>query len=481
MSYPETNLNKWDYVFACTQEQINYGLRDLYNNDDLPGDFSIKSTLFFQNCELKGTFGMPTVEAIEHGLKLCKITLPLVDAELIIGEHTVKITEGAAMAVKTSLTSIELDVQTQESEMRGVYVNFKDENAVYDFKVDGLQGDEVAIIESLMRKQLQTLNGNSYLITVFEVGDDIFKWMPKLVRFTFNYNQEDPNLSPFIVCSSISGEEPEVENSLVFDSKILPEGLPACVWLSQQFLVGEVLTSSMNNALGNGSDFKYDGESGISLVETIEDIDPDGDRTVNLVDFTLGADKHAFKIYNKVKIPNITFMEITGVGKGWSEIDVELTENKTAIKIKTEVLKTESDTEDVPWWAVAIGFVLGIIGAIVTAIVIAIIEGIVKGEVGSQHSDGLEDALDLAVKGINKTTAQIPALQDSIVDGHVVFDGVTLENNGSLCLGISDVETKKALRSKREEELNTINVDNLEKHGLELSAEAKAMFAEMEA
>ncbi len=476
MEYSETNLNKWDYVFAITQEQINYGLRDLYKAEKLPTNFSASTTLFFQECNVRGTFGMPVVEAIEYGLKLCKITLPLIDAELTIGEHKIPIPSGASVSVKTSLTSIELDVKTEDGQMRGVYVDFKDENAIYDFKVNGLKDDQVAVIESIVRKKLTSLNGNTYLITAFKLTDEAFKYVPKLVRFTFNYNSDSPELSPFIVCSSVSDKEPDVENPLVFDSKILPDGLPACVWLSQQFLVGRVLTPSMNNTLGTGKDFKYDGESGISLVNTIKNIDPDGDREVNLVDFDLTVSEHAFQIYNKVKIPNITFLNITGIGEGWSKVNIGLTEDQTTLQTSSEVLETKSDTEDVPWWATAIGAVFGIIGAAITAIVIAIINAIVDGKVDDEHKDGLENALKDAIKGINETTAQIPALQDSLVNGHVVFDGATLENNGSLGLGISNTEAKKALMLRREKQLQSVNLESLEASGIGLSEEAQELF-----
>ncbi len=478
--YPSSNLNKWDYVMAITQEQINYGLRNLFNQGALPTHFEAKGKFFFQDCELTGDFGQPMVEAMEYGLKLCKLTLPISDATLNIGGNVSTVPDGTSIVIKTSLTSIQLSVHdtVQDYEKyKGVYINFLDENAVYDVQIDGMSSAEVAVIESMLKQYLKSLSAKTYLLTVFQVTDEEYEYVPKLVRFTFNYDSVNPELSPFIVCSSISGKEPNVDNPLVFDSKILPEGVSACIWLSQQLLLGHVITQSLNANLGGsaGSNyFNYDGNASVTLGHTIYDIDTDESRQVNLTQLNFNAEEHSYRIYNEIEIPNISFMNITGVGEGWSKISLNLSKNKTTVEATSEIIKTTSGTVGTSGFLEWVGkIVIAILTLGLSLVIESIVRAVITGKVGHGNTQGLITMLNKTITSFNKTAGMIPALQDSIVKGHLLFEDVTIENNGSICLGILGTESKKNMKIRQEEVLKTLDAIVLSKEDLELPSQVE--------
>ena len=110
--------------------------------------------------------------------------------------------------------------------------------AIYNLHIEGLPDDQLAFIETMIKNEMQKLNGNEYKLTSYKLSDNrLGNYLPTLVDFSFVLNESNPDKSPFLLCCAMDEEGPKVENRLVFMHEILPDDLPVrgatALWIAQ--------------------------------------------------------------------------------------------------------------------------------------------------------------------------------------------------------------------------------------------------------
>ena len=444
-SYRPTNLNGWDYVVAVSQSHVNGGLGLLYEGGHLPKSFAKKESILGMEVEFKGDFGRPSVHAVADGLKLCDLVLPLENATMQTAMGSVPIPRGATLRITTSLAALEAKIDKGKGKLYDVFVDVKNENAAYNVNIDGLPKDQVAIIESLLKKEMQALSGREYLLTSYTLDDrGLGDFIPRLVDFSFVLNEEDPDASPFVLACATNETGPIVENRLVFTSDVLPEGLPAALWIGDQHFMGNILLRRIRNAASQsyrGADFTYAGKGKIVLKEpflakTIKERGRTFEVTMTGLDFK--ASRGKLRLEGRISAKPKSKLHLEAVGRSWGHIKIEVSKDRRSFRAKSVYGGEEVKVNDTRSKADKIAssiFTLGIIDGIRAEMKRQIRIGTEKemaAEIGDQFKDMAKD--------IDRFAANISSLQNLNFGGNLLFDRFRLHDNGDVCVGIIGTE-----------------------------------------
>ena len=444
-SYPPTNLNGWDYVVAVSQRHVNGGLDLLYEGGHLPKSFAKKESILGMEVEFKGDFGRPRVHAVADGLKLCDLVLPLENATMQTAMGSVPIPRGATLRITTSLVALEAKIVKGKGKAYDVFIDVKNENAAYNVNIDGLPKDQVAVIESLLKKEMQALSGREYLLTSYTLEDrGVGDFIPRLVDFSFVLNKEDPDASPFVLACATNETGPIVENRLLFASDVLPEGLPAALWLGDQHFMGEVLLRQVRKAVRHsyrGADLTYAGKGKIVLkepvfVKTIKEKGRTFEVTMTGLDFR--ASRGKLRLEARISAKPKSKLHLEAEGRSWGRIEIEVSKDRRSFRAKSVYGDEEVKVKDTRSKADKIAssiFTLGIIDAIRAEIKRQIRIGTeeeMAAEIGDQFKDMAKD--------INRFAAHISSLQELNFDGNLLFDRFRIYDSGDVCVGIIGTE-----------------------------------------
>ncbi len=436
MSYQDTDLNGWDYVFAITQKQVNNGLKILFNSGQLPKSFTKQETILGMKVTIKGDFGQPKVSAVRDGLKLCDLTLPLMNATMETAMGSLPLPKGAELRITTSLASIEAEIISTEESLHTVYINLKDENAAYNVNIDGMAKDQVAILETMLKKELQGYTGEEYSLGSFFLAKSLDPFVPQLVDFSFNLNQKSPSDSAFLLCCAFDKKGPTVENRLVFDSKILPNNLPAAIWVGKEFTWRNMIQPTVNESLKKDypvANIVYDGDKTVKLQKPFSIGKPDKKHDADMQVFNLFPNGGNIKVHNQTKIYDITIFSIDAKATVDGHIAVKTSSDKTSFLTSSNVDNHKVETDGPSTF---LQVVLGIITLGIIPIIIAVLEGIIKDQIGDAAGNTFTSKLKTATGKMNNVASKVPALQNLSVNGHLIFDDVVLQNTGSVCIGI---------------------------------------------
>lgn len=441
MGYQDTNLNGWDYVLAITEEQVNNGLKILFEKDYLPKSFSKEESILGMKVTSKGDFGCPTVHAIRDGLKLCDLVLPLVNASMDTPMGSLPIPAGSALRITTSLASIESEIIKNNQKSYDVYVDFKDKNAAYNVNIDGMPRDQVAILENMLKEELQNYKGHEYKVGSYILASEIDPFIPRLVDFSFILNSEDPNNSAFLLCCAFDDKGPQVENRLVFESKILPNNLPAALWVGKKFVMSQTIQPLVSDSLKEDypkADMAYDGDKTVKLNSAISIGKPDNKHDADMQEFAITSSGGQLKIHSVVKIYDITMFNIDAVATVDGHIAITTSADQITFTSSSGVDDHRVETEGPSTF---LQVVLGILTLGIIPLIIAILEHIIEDKVGSTAGDSLNNKLKTATNVMNNIARKIPALEDLTVNGHLLFDDITLQDSGAVCIGIKDTKS----------------------------------------
>ena len=383
MSYTQTELNGWDYVAAIEQAQINNGIGILYDSGYLPKSFSRQETILGMLIDLKGDFGKPSIHAIKDGLKLCDLSIPLLNASIKTPMGTMPVPAGARLVITASLSSIESVIKSDRGKIYDVYVDFKNDYAVYNVRIDGMEKDQIALIETILKKEMQGLNGHEYKVTSFAIDhNNIDQYIPRLVDFSFVLNESHPDSSPFLLCCAMDDKGPQVENRLVFKLDILPAGLPAAFWIGKQYVFGKTMLPLINSNIKksySNVDILYDGDKKLYLKQEVSIGKPDGKHNADMRQFDIYPQDGQFKTYNDIKVFDITIFKIDAVAKLWGHISINLSADKTSFTSSSGVDSHKVETGS----SLAAEILLGIITVGIIPIIIECLKSSIEGKVGS--------------------------------------------------------------------------------------------------
>lgn len=455
MSYQDTNLNGWDYVVAISEEMVNKGLKGLFEGGHLPKSFSKEFPMVppppvAVTAMIKGDFGCPTIHAISDGLKLCDLVLPIVNASMQISMQNsvgpsmtseIPIPAGAALRITTSLSSIEAEILSPNKILHDVYVNLRDEKAAYKVKVDGMTNNLIAILETILRDEMQSYTGREYKVCSFILAEEVDAFIPKIVDFSFIFNNQNQAGSIFLLCCAFDKNGPQVENRLTFESKILPNNLPAALWVGKQFFMGRFMLPMVSASLKKkypAANIIYDGDKTLKLESPIGIGKPDGDHDADIQEFTCRVSDGQIKIYIKTKIYSITILDIDAVATVDGHIALAISADKTTFISSSGVdnHNVETDGPDT-----LLQIVLGILTGGIIPIIIAITVAIVEGEVDDAAGDGLNNQLNTATNVMNDSAAKIPVFENMEVNGHLLFEDIIIQDSGNVCIGIKNTQS----------------------------------------
>lgn len=457
MSYQDTNLNGWDYVFAISEEMVNKGLKGLFEGGHLPKSFSRQQVFFGQlTVTIKGDFGCPTVHAISDGMKLCDLVLPIVNASMqySLGIEPMKVDitrpipaeAKAYLKITTSLSSIEAEILSSNKTLHDVYVDLKDEKAAFNLAISGvpkevLTQDDVAFLETILKKEMQGYTGREYKVCGFILDAEADAFIPKLIDFSFIFNNQNQAGSTFLLCCAFDEKGPQVENRITFESKILPNNLPAAVWAGKQFVMGRFMQPMVSDSLKKkypAANIIYDGDKTLKLVSPIGIGKPDGDHDAELQEFTCRISGGQIKIYVKTKIYSITVFDIDAIATVDGHIALAISADKTTFISSSGVDSHNVETDGPDTF---LQIVLGILTGGIIPIIIAITAAIVKGEVDDAAGDGLNNQLNTATNVMNDSAAKIPVFENLKVNGHLLFEDIIIQDSGNVCIGIQNTQS----------------------------------------
>jgi hypothetical protein len=449
MKYPDTNLNGWDYVLAITEEQVNNGLRIAYHGSyqgpQLPrmpaGMHSMKlDEQGHRHLECK--LGCPTVHAVRAGLNLCDLVIPLMDATIKThGKDPVHLPRNASLRITTSLTSMEVEIRdaapdsgTAGHRHHEVFVNFKDERAVYKVAIGHGEEHALSLLETVLKKRLQTFTGREFRIGCFQMASDADPFVPRLLDFSFVLSEGEPTRNAFLICGALDATGPQVDDRLVFESKILPETVPAALWFGSRFVMDGIIAPMIRDSLKNPyriPDIAYDGTK-VFLAARFDLGDIQGHRTwMEECRITPSAGK--LLMHTRTTSYRFTglFLDAAAVVDGHISFGVSadhatFTSSSAVVSHTVDVLYRSSFER----WLLAF-ITLGTIEAAV-----AIISNILKDKVGISSVNTMDAKLKESTGKINAFAPRIPALEDLSAGGHLLFDDIALQDSGAVCIGI---------------------------------------------
>lgn len=451
MTYDDTNLRAWDYVLAITEEQVNNGLRIAhegnYKGPQLPripkGLISIKLDSQGHRI-LECKFGCPTVHALRNGLNLCELVIPLGNAVIKSPSQKIKLPPHTCLRITTSLTSVEVDIAAPESaagsgsetrKHRAVYVNFKDEAAVYNVNIKDEHGhDPSPLIANMLKKRLQTFTGHEYQIGVFDAPSEADPFVPRLLDFSFVLNEQDPARNAFVICGALDANGPSVENRLVFDAKILPTQVPAALWIGNRMVMEKLLLPMVKGSLispNAAPDVRYDG-SKVFLSTRLDLGDMQGHRTW-MEEFSLAPLNGKLLVHAKMTVYKVR-NNYDAVADTQGHFSFTVNDDNTSF---TSTSAMDSDTVTLIDHRPLIARIFADLFSIGFAeLAIDIIEKKTRKGVAGASLASMETKLNGAAAKINDAAKKISAIEDLSAGGHLLFDNIVLQNSGAVCVGI---------------------------------------------
>lgn len=451
--YLDSGLNGWDYVMAITEEQVNNGLRIAYHGGykgprlpEIPKQIRVT---YHGAIEITLELGPPTLHARRTGLNLCDLEVPILHGSIRPGSvphgtrmHTLE--KGATLRITTSLASDEVRVVGEGGAggyvEHDVYVDFKDKRAIYAVALTQPWESKVPLdtLQDLIQQELWRWNGREFLVGGFRIAAEADPFVPRLLDFSFVLNEPNPARNTLLVCASLDGDGPSVDDRLHFASSILPEGLPAALWLSDRLVMGRILQPMMADAFAKIGVNKvvYDASTRtLSLPAPVTLAPVDGHATY-LAEFTLKPSARRFLVHSLTNSLDWTFVGLNFAAKVDGHISLGLSGDRSSFVTASGVDEKSHEITNMTFWRM-----MGLVYASAATIMIfTFIFGSVLDKIYRALDSGTDSAMSghlaAASAKLNEIALRVPALEDCSASGHLVFDDLVLHDSGAVCLGI---------------------------------------------
>ena len=416
-------LKGWDYIVAIEQKQLNTGLKQLYRKGQLIHECHAELDTFFGKAELQCNIDEPNINAIKDGLKICQLSMKV--SNVVINNMKM---DDFQLNIQAALTCIEAHIKNSHDKHYEVYIDFKDENAVYNVVLDSSSmNTNVQFLETVLKQKFQQLNHNAYKVTEFTLKKDNLKnFIPKLVDFSFVLNTEKPSRSPFLLCCSLDDQGPKVENRLTFTSDIITDNNPTCFWFNHKFiykLIAEELEKQLKKM--NGAAQLVCSDSGVQLKNGFK-IAKVAASNVNLESVNIYPKNN--KIYIDIQIL------VEGLAKSKSSIIIDFKQENNQLKINIKM--TEPD----------ISSIVSKTGRILTGIVtLGISEGVIaaiKDIVGKLVNAQLKSKIGNKLDKITSIIEELNKIQDKEFSGHLNIHNAFINSDGDVCAEVNAIVKK---------------------------------------
>ncbi|MCM8595357.1 hypothetical protein [Accumulibacter sp.] len=453
--YLDSELNGWDYVMAITEEQVNNGLRiafqGSYRGPRLPEIPKQIRVTYAGDIEITLELGPPTIHARRSGLNLCDLEVPILHGAIRPGSsphatrmHTLE--KGATLRITTSLASDEVRVEDTGPGSSGgyvehdIYVRFKDRKAIYSVVLTQPWESKVPLdtLQDLIQQELWRWNGREFRIGGFRVAADADPFVPRLVDFSFVLDERNPARNTLLVCASLDDNGPSTDDRLRFAAPILPEGLPAALWLGDRLVMGRILQPMMAEAFARigVSRVAYDGRTKTLSIPAPVALAPVKGHTTTLAEFTLRPSGRRFVVHSLTNSLDWTFVGLNFAAKVDGHIAVGVSADHCSFVSSSGVDEKSHEITNLTFWKL-----LGLAYAsAATLAIFAFIFGSVLDDIFKALDSGTDSAmsshLTTASGKLNEIAARVPALEDLGASGHLVFDDLVLHDSGAVCVGI---------------------------------------------
>ena len=440
MKYKSTELNGWDYVLAITQSQVNNGLQHVYSQGGLPKNFDRTEKLMEMEVAIKGEFGSPVIIAIKDGLKLCHLIIPIQGLSFFVGGSEIPFNKDLNLVISTSLANMESEIEDEDQDgSYEIYIDLKSSDAIYKVDIDGDESDEIRYLEELLELELKSFNNNRYQIASVPIPKEADDYMPQLIDYSFTLKSNGTDEPTFLLCCARNEGGPTTENRLVFAPTILPSNLPAALWVGKELVLGKVVLEMMNGALQQKypeAKMIYDGKNKVTINDKFEMGKVDGDHPTRMDRFDIYPKEGNLAMDVETTIREITFMKFSAIGKVRSHISIAL-KGENTFELKSEIIEKDADLKGIPTpIKIVIGFLSVGLVPFVLFISEIIMEKTAETNVANESGNSMKDRLSGMVNKVNLNLDKIPSLQELSVNGHLLFDGVELHENGNFIFGI---------------------------------------------
>ena len=449
MDYQDTNLNGWDYALAITEEQVNNGLKIAYNgNYKGPHLPQMPKGVFSINLDGEGhkifecSFGCPTVHAVRNGLNLCELVIPLVNASVKTHPNPIRFPPYTRLRITTSLASTEVEItgaesneKTFKSKHHEVFINFKDEKAVYNVNISDGHGHGLSsIISNMLKKRLQRFTGREYRIGGFDVASEADPFVPQLLDFSFVLNEHDPAKNALIICGALDADGPEGENRLVFESKILPEKVPAALWFGNRVVMEKLMLPMVKESLTRptpAQGVQYDGKK-VLLGARLDLGDIQGHRTW-MEEFSISPSNGKLTVHTKMTVYKVR-NNYDAVADARGHLLFAVSADNTSFT-SSSLMDSDNVTliDHRPLFARIFADIFSF--GLAELLIYAIENETRKGVTGASFNS-MDAKLKACAAKINAAAKKISALEDLSAGGHLLFDHIAPQESGAVCLGI---------------------------------------------
>ncbi len=435
--YKETDLKSWDYVLAVSQKEINKCLKEVFDEGLLMEKEQVfDMPLLGENGVLKLTFAAVSIEAKENALKLCDVRFSISRIESIVGEKTEQLVRDVSMILTTSLAS--LSAKREGNVEQRIILDINNDDVVYNVMFEGQGGMDQEFLSRLIRKTLLKTNLNSFVLSGISLGEDQKdQTIPTFAEFSFVRNAQNPGQSALIMATSVAPGGPIVDNRLFFDSNILQNGLPAMYWVGNQLLFEKIIKPAsdktlkkLNDADGVPGSVVIDNNRMVRLSEHL--VIPEDRCHASLTGFVVETADNALNYHTTLSLKKLSkgwiydadFFATYGT---WAKSEFFLTDNKQGFWEEFKVVKNHVEKSD--------NDPMGYLGWFNP------IHGHSKTEAEKDMqtaADNLpvESFLESCVGNINSNAKNIPALARLMIGDKLAFNGMSIHNNGTICIGI---------------------------------------------
>jgi len=456
-------MNGWDYVLAITEDQVNKGLRIAYQGGNVGTAFpSMPKGQFTLRPEgsdpLVVTFGCPRIESKCDALKLCDLTIPLVDSTVPDGG----VGRNLRLVITASLSCTETLVEEGGGPVSGsakpavhheAFINFNAPEAIYKVVADGLgpSADRMEWLGRALRHKLREFHDHVFRVASFDARVEANPFVPRRVDVSFVRDAGQQGRHALVFAASLDTQGALKDGQLEFAAGVLPLDVPGALWIGPRVLLERLMLPMLKQSLKNGAnppDLRFDEKKGeISLIAAYQLPPARGKPTWVEKLRVCAASGGGMAIEAQVHIFNIDRWK-NALTRASSRIDFGLKpDDPSVITASSKVVSSDTNIEDHrPWYVkffLAAGETAGPGG--LGSVVMAIMETQMTSLVSSGVAKNLQETLQVAATKMNGALQQIPTLADPMTGGHLVFERVAFVEGGAAFLGIRATAHKAAV------------------------------------
>ena len=378
-----TQMNGWDMIVATRQGIINTGIKKLYEPQII--DTTVNAGDFLGDVKIYLKIGTPSVDTVQGGGRLGRVTIPLVEGHLQARDRKIDC-GGATVSITSNLIAVEAKIQPKSGDGKNydVFVDVKSREAVYDVRLrDTSEPDAEAFIAAALKSYLKTAAGHTYKLATVNLGklvpDAASSLIPRVADFTFVHDAANPDDTTF--AALVLNDEKKKRGDFFFNASMMPANAKVSALISNEIFMRQLVMPALAGALKDQTrdgkeptlSAKLNGDGSWHLTNPGH-IDIKHDRNpwieAGTLDCFIGDGLLRMNVEVRAQVGAIVAKIRASVA--W-RIAVKVDENgKQTIELEKAEYREEKNVS-MEWWGWLLAALFSIIGLIVAAIVMLIV------------------------------------------------------------------------------------------------------------